>query len=387
MSPTISTSVQPKSDALLLTDLEALEPLELQWRALAVARENPQMTPDFYKSWVRNYDQHVRPFVPVLFEEDGQLRGLLPLVITTDRLRHVQFAGAASFWMHAEPLAHPTDELELASAAARLIGARDEWGVLTLDNVDVKRPWVDEFVQALLACHDRTLRQDRVEQDWLVVDVAAGWDAYLAAKTSTFRQKLRRQERKLAEAHQISFRAPTSPDELQTSLKTLFSLHYARRDQLELSSTFDDSAMRRTLEDFAVAGFDHGWTRVRVLEVDGDVGAASLSFRVGDRSVGYLFGWDQKWESDGVGRFAMVDSFRAAAEEGAREFDLSVGWSDFKSRHATATRAVNTVWLYPRSTAIFFALRKTGRMILPVGLRRRLGSMIRSSASRVDMPR
>lgn len=371
--------------AFLATELVELEPFEDAWRALAVAQGSPHVTPDFFRAWMSNYGEHARPYVPVLLDRAGELCGLVPLVITEDAMRQVQVAGS-NFWMAFPVLARPGQERRLALEAGRLLGGRRrEWRALTLDHVAIETPWLDTFARALHGSRRGRLVERRVRQEWLTVDFGDGWDGYIEGKRSKFRAELRRAERRLLESHVVSHREAKTMAEVQTGLQTLFRLQALRRDTLG-PSTYDEPAMRGTLSDFAESAFDRGWLRLRTLELDGEVAAANLFFRVGDRCAGYLLAWDPRWASLGLGRLVLVDGLRSAAEEGVGEFDLSVGRSDMKARHATQARSVDTLWLYPSTTAAVFALRGAGRRFLPDAVRRSLGRLIRGSSGRVDLP-
>jgi len=370
---------------VLVTDLAQLQPFVERWRELAVRRENPHLTPEFFFSWAEHYAAHARPFVPIVLDGDGRLRGLLPLVVTTDSLRQVQFAGG-DFWMALSPVAAVQDEEEVAAAAGRLLGEhRAAWRSVTLENAIGETRWLDRFAEALRDRCGQRLWESRRSHPWLSTDLSSGWSGFIAAKPSKFRSELRRAERRLREAHAIEARQVDGADELRDAIEQMFRFHHARRDALG-GSTFDETAHRRTLEAFAQRAFDRGWTRLRVLEIDGEAAATNLYFRVGDRCVGYLLAWDPAAAPLGAGRMALVDGLRAAADEGVREFDLSVGHTEFKARHATGERRVETLWLYTRRTAMLFAVRRAGRQMLPDRPRRALGRRIRSAAGRVEMP-
>jgi CelD/BcsL family acetyltransferase involved in cellulose biosynthesis len=370
---------QSRDAHLLATDLEALEPLEAEWRALAVARGNPHLTPELYKAWVRGYEPQVRPYVPVLLDRDGRLLGLIPLAITTGVIRTVQFA-ATDFFMHMNPVARPEDEDEVGAAAGRLLASdRGQWHILTVENAAEGAPWVDRMIEALSSDHRGRLVQARSENTWFLAELAGGWDGYLASKSGSFRSKLGGSERALARKHDVAARQTEATNELGPDLETLFHLHLLRRTA-QGGSTFDDLRLRRTMEEFAAGALEQGWLRLRVLELDGQPAAANLCFQVGDRWTGYVLGWDPRWAEAGLGRIAMVDGMRAAAEEGASEFDLQVGRSDFKARHATTERPVQTVSLYPRRIAAYLALRRAARRFLRGARRHTPGRRSRSAA-------
>lgn len=380
-----SDELGPVGASFLATDLAELEPLEDAWRSLAVAAGSPHATPDFFRAWIVNYGEHARPYVPVLLDRHGELSGLVPLVLTRDALRQVQVAGA-NFWMALPTVARPGEERLLAAAAGRLLaGRRREWRTLTLDHVVADRSWIETLMRSLSGAHCGRLIEKCAQQHWLMVDLSDGWEGYLAEKSAKFRGEIRRRQRRMHESHHVGWRETKTTAELRTDLETLFALHALRGSALG-GSTFESPAMRAALSDFAESALRHGWLRLRVLELDGEVAAANLSFRVGDRSTGYLLGWDPQWADLGLGSIVMADAVHVAADEGARVFDLSVGHTDIKARYATLTRPVDTLWVYPRQAAAMFALRRTGRRLLPDAVRSSLGRMIRSPAGRVDLP-
>jgi CelD/BcsL family acetyltransferase involved in cellulose biosynthesis len=371
--------------SVLITSLEELEPLETEWRALAVTRENLQVTPDFYRAWAESYKSAAHPFVPAVFDDDGRLRGLLPLVITRDTMRHVQFAGA-NFWMPFHPVARPEDEEELGVAAGHLLALhRKEWRALTFDHVPSDAHWPDALAEALMHDYGRGLYKRRAEHPWLVVEMPDGWDEYMAGRSTKFRHEQRRIERRMTESHKVTLRETTTAEELHDDLETLFRFHSQRRSELG-GSTYDEPAMRKTIEDFAASALANGWLRLRVMKLDGEDAALTLCFRVGSRCACYILSWDPRWASISLGRIMMNEGILAAACDGVHEYELSVGWSRYKAAFATSQRTAYTTWFYPRRTAILFTLRRIARRSVPTPIRRILGRGIRSAAGRVDMP-
>jgi CelD/BcsL family acetyltransferase involved in cellulose biosynthesis len=372
-------------NAVLLTSLEELEPFEEEWRSLALARENPHISPDFFRAWAENFVAYAHPFVPAIIGDDGRLRGLLPLVITRDATRQVQCAGA-NFWMPLDPVARPEDEEELGIAAGHLLAAhRDEWRAFTLDNVPSDARWLDVLSATLTRDYGRGLITRSVEHPWLVVEMPDGWNGYLANRSAKFRHEQRRIERRMSESHQVTLRETATADELHDDLETLFRFHSLRRTELG-GSTYDEPAMRKTIEDFAASALANGYLRLRLLELDGESAAVNLCFRAGGRCACYILSWDPRWASISLGRIMMSEGILAAVCDGVREYELSVGWSKYKAEYATSQRTVRTTWFYPRRTAAVFKLRRVARILLPAPVRRVIGRRMRSAAGRVDMP-
>jgi hypothetical protein len=100
--------------------------------------------------------------------------------------------------------------------------------------------------------------------------------------------------------------------------------------------------------------------------------AAWYGWSYGGRYAYYLAGFDPAWSRHSVGLLLLAHTIRAAAEEGAAEYDLLRGDEDYKDRFATGRRyavtRIATPPLHPlRLAALFEIARETGRR-LPQGV-------------------
>jgi CelD/BcsL family acetyltransferase involved in cellulose biosynthesis len=130
----------------LLVDAAELTPLESEWRRLAEERANVFLTPEWFSTWLRHYDEYA-PAVPVVTQGDSLL-GLVPLVrARRGRPRRIQFAGEnAGDYFH--PVATESDERPVAAAAARALHlGRQGYNTLVLENVDPDAAWWREIAR------------------------------------------------------------------------------------------------------------------------------------------------------------------------------------------------------------------------------------------------
>src|SRR5437867_2387841 len=117
MTPQLDTA-----GAELVRSRSRLQHLEDDWRRLAVGRTNAFLTPEWFHCWWRHYGAGHEPLVGVVHSQDGQLRGVMPLVAGKGRPRTIRFAGSA-LGDDFHPAAATDDEAAVGAATARLLRA------------------------------------------------------------------------------------------------------------------------------------------------------------------------------------------------------------------------------------------------------------------------
>lgn len=319
-------------------ELEALAP---KWRALAKARGNAFLTPEWFFAWLRHYGDLAGAAVVVVRRSDGRVRGIVPLV--EDRsgpVRSVRFCGA-NLGDHFHPLARAEDEPRVASEATQLLASRGpRWKTLVLDHVSADARWWREIVRsAPLSLASAAYRSDSLP----FIDLRGRtWDDYLASRSRNMRSQIRRKTRTLEREHGAVFRRTGGSAELGRDLDALFSLHDARWESLG-GSTLSTERSRAFHRDFAAAALDRGWLRLWFLEVGREPIAAWYGWRLGGRYSYYQAGFSPRWGRFSVGFVLLAHTMRSALDEGAEEYDLLRGAEAYKARFATEERRVHTV--------------------------------------------
>jgi CelD/BcsL family acetyltransferase involved in cellulose biosynthesis len=361
-----------------VADLAQLGPLESEWRRLAVRRGNGFLTPEWFGAWVRQYGDAWAPLVPLLRDSDGTLRGLLPLALPRSGHPRVCRIAGANLGDSFHPVCEPGAEAEVAAAAGEaLADAPKPWSVISLDHVQVDEPWVEALGQAT---GRRLSTRSRIAAPLPRIDIASheSWDAYLATRSSNFRQQVRRFARRAAREATVELRRTESADGLAADMLTFFSLHDKRFGDRGGSSL--SAGRARTFHlDFAAAALEQGWLRLWFLELDGQPAAAWYGWRLGDRYSYYNSGFDPAFAALSPGLVLISAVIESAFEEGAAEFDFLLGEESYKYRFAERERTVSDVTLarslpHPASivTAAEYGARRAGRLV-PASARRRLG--------------
>lgn len=340
------------------------------WRQLAELRENPFLTPDWYRTSLEARGEE--PFA-IAWRVGGELRGVLPMVRESrGPLKLLRFAGARrGDWF--SPACGPADEEEMAAAcAALLLRERRSWQAIRLDRIDVECAWPAALTRGGLAAAPPR-RRDALP---FIEFGAGGFEAYLAGRSRNFRSQLHRRRTRLERDHGLSFRTTATARELEEDLDTFWRLHDERwRDRGGSSSA--DPAARRHLGLFAAAALDQGWLRLWTAVVDGEAAASWYGWRIGGRYCYSLAGLGKRFERHGLGTVLLAHTIEQAAAEGATVYDLMWGDEGYKSRFETGRRYAAT-WLlarrgHPAHPAIELGVRAArGAERLPPPLRGQL---------------
>jgi CelD/BcsL family acetyltransferase involved in cellulose biosynthesis len=343
-------------------DAEGLRDAGLRqaWRALAELRGNPFASPEWFEvatAGIPEEEPHA-----IAWWDGEELRGVLPLV-TARRgpLRLLQFPNSLrGDWFG--PACRVEDEAAMGLDCGRLLEAEaGQWHALLLNRVDTASSWP----AALLESAPKLRLAPRRRVDTLpFIDLAEGYEAYLAGRSRNFRSQLGRRRRKLEREHGLGFRLSEDPAELGTDMETFFRLH-DERWQRRGGSTLSNPRSRRLYLAFAEAAQRLGWLRLWIAEADGEPAAAWYGWRVGGRYCYALAGLAERYEKDALGTVLLGHTIEQAAAEGAAIYDLMWGDESYKDRFATGSREAATWYLASGATshlALSAAVRGSRRL-------------------------
>jgi CelD/BcsL family acetyltransferase involved in cellulose biosynthesis len=316
-----------------------------RWRALAEARENPFLTPEWNRAWHETHPEE-RPFL-LLWRRDGELRGVLPLVsVRAGAVRLLRLAGARrGDWF--TPACAVADEVEMGRECAELLARESRrWQLLRLDRIDAESAWP----QALWAAGtDARIAPSRPRREDVLPFVELGpegYAGYMATRSRNFRSQLNRRRRKLEREHGLCFRLTTEAAQLDADFDVFLRLHDARWSQRGGSSSGEES-VQRFQRRFAALALERGWLRLWTAEADGEPAASWYGWRLGDRYCYALSGFERRFEALSLGTVLLAHTIEQAAAEGASVYDLMWGEEPYKARFETGHREAAT-WVIGR---------------------------------------
>jgi CelD/BcsL family acetyltransferase involved in cellulose biosynthesis len=340
----------------LLGDLESARG---GWEPLARQGGNVFSSWEWASCWWREFGDG-RPLRLTAYRDDGgEIAALLPLYLSSRRpVRTLRFLGHG-----------PADQLgpvcapELIEPVGRELrrGLAErfwDWDVFIADRLPGGHDW-----ESLL----ESRRLESESSPLLRVD-GNGWEDFLAARSSNFREQVRRRERKLAREHDLRFRL-TTPDRFEQDFDTLVRLHDARWG--EGSKAFGQR-LERFHRAFASAALARGWLRLWIMEVNGSPVAAWYGFRYGGIESYYNSGRDRSWDSYRVGFVLLVHTIREAFNDGMLEYRMLRGGEEYKSRFASEDPRVDTVARSRGLAKVVSAFGSATRRAMPYRVRRRL---------------
>jgi CelD/BcsL family acetyltransferase involved in cellulose biosynthesis len=301
--------------------LEARE----SWSALAERSGNIFSTWDWAELWWRHFEVAGALSLTAV-RSDGQTVALLP----TYRGRRsgvpiVRFLGHGA----ADELGPVCDPLDRALAADALRRSLGRDAVLLAERMPSDFDWADGLGGVPL-----------VEETSPIIDISqeGDWESYLRARSTNFRQQVRRRARRLHRGLGVRFRLADA-GRLDRDLDALLLLHDRRWGS--------DSRAFRSREGFhrafAARALEAGWLRLWLAEADGEPVAAWYGFRFAGVEFYYQAGRDPSWDRYSIGAGILEHSIREAFEDGMREYRLLRGAEHYKRRYETREAAVCTV--------------------------------------------
>jgi CelD/BcsL family acetyltransferase involved in cellulose biosynthesis len=258
-------------------------------------------------------------------ENDDALRGVAALAVYADGV--VRFVGDPDVTDYLGPLSRPEDRAVVAEeivARARALAprARIEFHALPAGS-----GWPEVLEQAL---KDAGYAVDVSEQDACPrISTEGGYDAYLMSLTGKLRHEIRRKERRMREAGEMTVRVATR-ETIDADLETFFALTQEADD--EKQEFFSHSARASFFSALGAAFANHGLVRVVVLELDGKALAVDVGFSRHGTWSPYNMSFDRSRGELAPGMVLVGETIRLAAEEGCVVFDFLRGREPYKYR-------------------------------------------------------
>jgi CelD/BcsL family acetyltransferase involved in cellulose biosynthesis len=182
-------------------DVAAVERHRDEWRALFDAsRAEPSASYEWIHAMCQAHLRSRDQFFLIVLRREGRLCGLVPLVASEERLAGLPLVTlvplSERYRTHSDMLVHPVDDEVVAALVGAILALPRQWDLFRLIQVLDTNP--------LLGALDRGLQRLgarcrlRAEPPSFFLPLPPTFDDYLAARTSKFRNHLRRVEKKLA---------------------------------------------------------------------------------------------------------------------------------------------------------------------------------------------
>jgi CelD/BcsL family acetyltransferase involved in cellulose biosynthesis len=322
-------------DAELITEVDDLAALAPEWDLLAVASALPQMSP----AWVLAWWRHIAPAgaVPrgVAVRDGGQLVGFAPFYVVPGGGGRVDYRlPGIEITARLAPLAAADREWEVAEAIGRALAtATPRPDALLFEGVAVDAQWQAALRDRWPGALRPPLWHTHVDGSPFVSLREGSFDAWMAARSSNFRQQMRRMRRRFADAGGAA-RVATHAT-LADDAAAFVRLHASRWDDRGHSNLVDlGERFAAMVVDAGERLLDDGRLALRLLELDGEPICAQLFVEAGGTELFLNGGWDERHAALKPSLLCLLDAVEDAFARGRRRLDLGVGEQPYKRRFA-----------------------------------------------------
>jgi CelD/BcsL family acetyltransferase involved in cellulose biosynthesis len=329
-----------KSHSLVISEYrqsDQLENIRACWSNLVanVPGLSVFVTPEWMFSWWRAYGKNKELCVLLFTDPQAGVVGIAPFYI--ERRKLLGFAELRVLRLMGDGSAD-SDDLNFivkpGYAAAVADGVLDwlrqaSWDVCEFNLLSSKSE-----VAALLEDELRGLGWKRIasHRPFTRVTLPDTWAEYLKRLTAKERRKVGIRLRRLQARSKVSFQRCEHPDDLRSSLDTLYALHQKRWEARGEPGSFSLPERLQFYEEMTQALLFRGWLGLWRMEIDGVPVAAQIGMSYGDGVYALQEGFDPAYASDSVGYVLRSHILQECVESGVRFYDFLYGDQDSKQR-------------------------------------------------------
>ena len=349
----------------VITELSKLDPLQAEWDELAVASRLPLMSPACVMAWWRHLAPPAAAPRMVAVWDDGALVGLAPFYVDLDgrrgrlglRLPGIELGGRLA------PLAASAHKQAVAREFAEaLADSRLCPDLVALEGVPLVADWGKTLCETWPGRLRPASRRYQVSGCPTVLLQATSFDAWLSAKSSSFRSEMRRLRRQFTAAGG-TMRMSTL-DTLRSDIDVFVRLHSSRWEDRGSSKLVGLGAgLPAVLNDIGQTLLkQEGRFRLRLLEVEGEPVSAQLFLAAGDQVQYVVAGWDERFAKFKPSILGMLATVEDAFGRGEHRVDLGLGEQHYKLRFADVSDPVVWTILIPVGMRLPLTLLRTAPM-------------------------
>jgi len=339
-----------------ITDIESFSQIAEQWSSLLDRCRHATVFSTFswLSEWWRVYGGNRELVILAAWDDQTNLVGLAPLVSRPVR------AADWALWRTFEPLGDGVSdyvgfiaaegmERLVCLAFLREIGKYGRrWG-LTLMEVPTRSPTAKEAVDCANSLGYRVRVREASQCSYITLP--SSWEEYMRGLRSRLRTRASTYIRRLLEHDGCRLTIATTEPERAAAMKALAHLHELRWRAKASGGNFANPQYVQFHEAVSKALLTANELRLLTLHHQSEPIGALYGFLYRDTFCAYQSGFDPKWSKRSVGTVMLALAIKAAIEEGACEFDLMRGASEYKARWASGVRTNIRVDIWPGTLA------------------------------------
>jgi CelD/BcsL family acetyltransferase involved in cellulose biosynthesis len=315
---------------------DALGVLAPAWDELALSAGSPFLTHEWLGRWWHAFGTGEHPIWVVCHDDDGSMR-----------------AGACLQRTRGNGLASAADELsgDWGVLARDAHARRDMWKSILglgasrihLDRV-LEPASADTLGDALESSGYRAVRRAGPYSPWLALP--GSWEEMLAGVSRKFRSEIRQRRRALERAGRANLRTSCGGPDLERDVQTFLRLEASGWKGRAGTSILGNADAEGLYLGFARDAAGKGWLRLDLLELDGEVIAASYGCAFAGVATMLKTCFDESHRRLAPGTVLAAEVVRRSIEEGLRACDFLGEREPYKERWTSEVRPREQIWAY-----------------------------------------
>jgi CelD/BcsL family acetyltransferase involved in cellulose biosynthesis len=347
--------------------IDELASFRASWHALLAA--TPRASFFHTLEWFEVYWEHYgkgQKLRGLVVSKGGGPIGIVPLVVRTEstrvgpvRVLTYPLHDWGSFYGPIGPKPYET----LAAGLAHVRRTPRDWDLLELRWIDAGGVEADLTALAMRAAGLQA--QGTVWDRTAVVEIDGSWRAYLAGRTSKWRNNLRRTERKLAGLGRVEHLRYRPLGQAHGEVDPRWDLYDLCEETARQSwqgssttgTTLSHDAVRPFLRASHAAAAKAGAVDLNLLLLDGQPLAFAYNYHHRGEVYGLRAGFDATRSPEGAGTLLWARALRDSFRRGDRLYDLGAGYVASKRRFLTRVAPILRYSHFPPAVPRAWLLR------------------------------
>jgi CelD/BcsL family acetyltransferase involved in cellulose biosynthesis len=321
----------------VVSKIEYLEPLRGPWEELRVKCGGSVFSSfDWTMLWLRHFGHVAAPKI-VVAEENGNLRGVAPFVVSERaimgvRIRRLSFVGKEVGTAEYYDLGILWDDSNEVTEAIIAAMKGMNWNVLTLADLKESRESLAFFRRIADEWHTEEIPRTPCP----FVELPETGDVMMCIGAGT-RRTIRRNMSKLKDEGRVSFRTSVSGEEAKDAMRTYVRQHKARW-KIKGGSIFEDQHMVDFIYEAAGSSAERDYASIYEVLIDGIVASQLFCLYEEDCIRAYRIGINDKYVDYAPGSLVAYYAMQEAQRSGFCVFDFGKGAEEFKYRMGAKDR-------------------------------------------------
>ena len=333
----------------VVTNFQELYDIESDWDSLA--RGVPFRTREWLHSWWRHYGRLGQLFTPVVFNDEGELIGALPLYLSRSTrhgsvLRPMGSGEVCSDYLSL--LCQPADEALIVETISDFLcdDAALRWDLLQWDGVDPEDSALLKLADAL-ELRGHLVHRRESHRCWRV-HLPETWEDFLAVLSKSHRKQLRKLDKRVLSTDRARLHCVQSSEDLEQAWNILVDLHQKRWTELGEPGCFASEHFKAFHHEACYWLLSNRQLRLYWLELDGQPVAAEYQLAGGGITYCYQSGLDPDQIDENPGQILTMATIQQAIAEGQHAVDFLRGDEPYKAHWRAEPRQQGDIRIVSR---------------------------------------